>query len=273
MENQQFIQEEEIDLRKYLDVIIKRRTLILSVFFITVIIAAAVNLFMPKIYEITSTIQLASIVEPLINKDEAVEIILNKNSFSSLIKELNLKDEVEILKKNIKIDDVKGTNLLMIKIDYPDINVALQIIDAILNPLMTQDHAIFQNRMGIIEGRLKELSVATKNAELDIERTQSLIANIPSSKDISQAELSLRMIILQNTLPKYENNLTDLRNQRDALQLLVVNSKDFMVFDSPIRPKHPVAPKKKQNVIIAGIFGLMFGIFLAFFLEFWQKNN
>ena len=76
-----------------------------------------------------------------------------------------------------------------------------------------QGQKMYQERKSIIDGRLKELLGAIKNAEDDISRTQNMIMGIPSSKDISQAELSLRMIILQNTLPKYENNLTDLRNQ------------------------------------------------------------
>jgi len=273
MDNQQCLAEDEIDIRDYINVIIKRQKLILSIFLAAVVIAVIVNLRMLKIYEITSTVQLGSVKELLIKNEEARAIILNQNYLSSIINDLNLKITVEALLKDIKISDISGTNLLKIKITYPSIDTALKINDAIVNPLITQGHSMYKERTSIINERLKELFGAIRNAEEDIIRTQNLIINIPSSDKISQAEVSLRMIILQNTLPKYENNLTDLRNQRNDLQILLSSSKDFKIFEAPIRPKNPVGPKKKQNILIAGMFSLILGVFLAFVLEFWQKSK
>ncbi|MDP3042697.1 MAG: Wzz/FepE/Etk N-terminal domain-containing protein [Candidatus Omnitrophota bacterium] len=273
MENQQCIQEDEIDIREYINVIIKRKKFILAIFIVSVVTAAIVSLRMPKIYEITSTIQLGSVSELLIKNEDAKSIMLNQNSLSSIIDDLNLKIPLEGLQKGIKISDIGGTNLLKIKITYPGVDMALKINDAIVNPLVAQGQIVYKERVAIINERLKELYGAIKNAEEDITRTQNLIIGIPSSKESSQAEVYLRTIILQNILPKYENNLTDLRNQRNDLQILLVNSKEFKIFDAPIKPKNPVGPKKQQNVLIAGMLSLMFGVFLAFVLEFWQKSK
>ena len=38
-------------------------------------------------------------------------------------------------------------------------------------------------------------------------------------------------------------------------------------------PKYPIRPNKKLNILIAGVLGLFVGIFVAFFLEFWQKGK
>jgi len=38
-------------------------------------------------------------------------------------------------------------------------------------------------------------------------------------------------------------------------------------------PKYPIKPNKKLNILIAGVLGLFVGIFVAFFLEFWQKGK
>ena len=38
-------------------------------------------------------------------------------------------------------------------------------------------------------------------------------------------------------------------------------------------PKYPIKPKKKQNIAISGIAGLMLGIFLAFFTEYMQSEE
>ena len=38
-------------------------------------------------------------------------------------------------------------------------------------------------------------------------------------------------------------------------------------------PKAPIKPNKKLNIAIAGVLGLFIGIFVAFFMEFWQKGK
>ncbi|MCG2707973.1 MAG: Wzz/FepE/Etk N-terminal domain-containing protein [Candidatus Omnitrophica bacterium] len=273
MENQQCMQEDEIDIREYINVIIKRKKLILAIFLVSVVTAAIVSLRMPKIYEITSTVRLGNVNGVLIKNEEVKAIMLNQNSLLSIINDLNLKITPERLQKDIKISDIGGTNLLKMKITYPGIDTALKINDAIVNPLITQGQNIYQERLAIVNERLKELDEEIRNSEGDIVRTRALISGLPNASGVSQSDVSLMIILLQNTLPAYESNLTTLRDQRNKLKLVVIEAKDFKVFETPIKPKHPVGPKKKQNVLIAGIFGLMFGVFLAFVLEFWQKSK
>ena len=38
-------------------------------------------------------------------------------------------------------------------------------------------------------------------------------------------------------------------------------------------PEFPIGPKKRQNVMIAGVVGLLASIMLAFFIEFLEKNK
>ena len=38
-------------------------------------------------------------------------------------------------------------------------------------------------------------------------------------------------------------------------------------------PTAPIKPNRKLNILIAGVLGLFVGIFVAFFLEFWQKGK
>jgi len=273
MEVQQNTQEDEIDIKEYINVIIKRKKLILAIFLASVVITAVVSLMMPKVYEITTTMQLGKVNEPIIKNEEVKEIILNQNLLQSIINELNLKMDVERLKKAIKISDLDNTNLLKIKITYPSIDTIFKISDAIVNPLITQGQKLYQERLSLVGERLRELDMEIKDAESDISRTQALILGIPNANNISQSDVSLRIILLQNTLPNYESNLTALRNQRNGLKFSLVNAKDFKIFDAPIKPKNPVGPKKKRNIIFAGMFSLIFGVFLAFFLESWQKGK
>jgi capsular polysaccharide biosynthesis protein len=272
MGNQQNIQEDEVDLKEYLKIIIKRKKLILGVFLVSIFIAVVVSLCMPKIYEITSTIQLGSVNEPLIKNEDAKAIILNQNSLLSVINQLDLKIDVKKFKKHISIDDIKDTNLLKINIVYPGIDKALKINEAIIKPFIAQGQIIYQERLAIVNERLKELDEEIINTEKDIARTQTLISNLHSANNISQLDASLRIILLQNTLPNYESNLTALRNQKNGWKISLSNAKDFEIFDQPIGTEYPIN-HKTRNVIIVGVLSLMLGVFLSFFLEFLENNN
>ena len=265
-------QEDMIDLREYLAVMIKRKKLVLIVFLASVIIAKVVGALAPKTYEISSTIQLGSIGGPLINKAEAWEIIVNQNFLSTVIKEINIDCTVDELKKSILRADIGNTDSLRVYIMHPDKKIALKINDAILKPVIAYGQSIYRERFDIYSRRIKELDAAIENAEQDIARTQSLILSIANSRKISPAESALEITVLQNTLPEYENNLTNRRNQRNDLQLLLAASKDFKILEAPIVPEHPVNSGKVRFGLIAGIFSLLIGITLVFFMESRQKG-
>ncbi len=273
MENQQCVPEDEIDLRQYLKVIIKRKKIILTVLLASVFTATIISLLTPKTYEIASTVQLGSIDDLLIKSEEAKAIMTNQNLLLSIIDDLKLKMSVKDLQKAIKIRDIPGTSLLKIEIAYSDIDIAQKINDAIVSPLLIQGQALYQEYSAIINERLNELSMEIKNVEEDVNRTQSLIHKIPNINSMSQPDISLRIILLQNTLPSYESNLTSLRNQRNGLKLLLTKTKSFKVFDNTIRPEKSVRTEMLQNILVAGMVSLIFSIFAVFFIEYWKGIN
>ncbi len=273
MDDQQYLAEGEIDLRNYVNVLVKRKKFILGVLLVAVSSSAIISLSMPKVYEIISTVQIGSINGIVMGKNEAKGIILNQSSLLSAIKELNLKADVESLKKSIKIDDVKDSDLLMVKLTYPDINMILEINKAILNPLITEGQRIYEKRISLVQERLKELDVEIANVEKDIVEAQNLISASPNSGKTSQSDTALQVLVLQNTIPDYEGNLTAIKNQRNRLKFSLAEAKECMIFDAPIKPERPIGPKKRQFVINFGIIGLTLGVFLALFMEFWQERQ
>jgi capsular polysaccharide biosynthesis protein len=271
MEGQRDMHEDEIDLREYMGVIMKRKKLVISICLVSVIAAAILSFRMPKVYEITSTVQLGKLDTLLISAQDAKAIMMNKNSLSSIVEGLKLGMTAEGLQKNIRIEDVDGTNLLKVTVSYPGVAMAFKINDAIVSPLMAQGRSLYQQRLGIIVERLKELDEEIAGTSEDIAKIQALIQGLPNTGSTPPLDISLRMILLQSTLPGYDRNLTFLRNQRNELKLMLDNAKVFMIFDAPVVPKNPVGSRMKQHIFMAGMFSLMFGVFLVFFLEYWHR--
>jgi len=273
MSNQNYITEDEIDLHDCIRVILKRWKIILTVFFVAVITTAIASFLMPQIYEATYKVQIGRIDELLMKKEEAKEMLLSPSLLALIIKEFKLDIKIEELRKKVKIEDIKDTDLLEINVQYHDADMAVKINEAIINSFISQGQAIYQERISLINERLKELDTEIRNTQEDIRRTQSLITELLGTTSISQPEISLRIILLQNTLPNYESRLYALKNQRSTLKTLLVKARDFKIFEAALKPEYPIKPKKRQNVTIAGILGLISGIFLAFFMEFLEKNK
>lgn len=267
MENPQYNQEDELDLREYINVIIKRKKLILGVFIFSVIVSVIMGLLLPKTYKITSLLQLGNVRGLLINKVEAKEIILNRDNLLSVVKELGLNEGPEKLGERIKLSDISEANLLSIEMLSSDIDIDLRIHNLIIGPFLKQGSDLYKEQIALIQNRLKELDEEISNSLADISRTQALISSLSVGRGVSQQDISLRIILFQNSLPAYRMNLQSLRNERSELQQVIMNAKEFKVFSHPFKLESPVAPKKKQMFILSGFIGLFLGVFLVFIME------
>ena len=106
-----------------------------------------------------------------------------------------------------------------------------------------------------------------------MQNLRKIIRTFSLSRESDEATSRPRIIFLQETLSNYTNQITSLTSKKDSLNLIRINAKEFKVIDAPLKPKSPVRPNKRKIVIVVGIIGLMLGILLAFFMEYWEKSN
>ena len=136
MENQQYIQEDEIDLRSYINVIIKRKNLVLAVFLVSVTIAVIAGFFIPKRYEISMIIEppVMTVTNARVQNLDSVENIVAKiqqGAFDKkIIEELNIKNTA----LGFKVYQPKDTSLIKISLFEETKKTDLGIV--ILNKLI-----------------------------------------------------------------------------------------------------------------------------------------
>ena len=88
-----------------------------------------------------------------------------------------------------------------------------------------------------------------------------------NEKNVRLTELTRQMDIATNAYKTLASKIEEARIAK-AIELGEVK-----VVSIAFEPQYPVLPKKKRIVAIAGVASLMLGVFMAFFLEFWQKNQ
>jgi len=264
---------DEIDLRDYINVIIKRKKLILAVFIASVVIGAIIAILSPKVYEVSADMQLGSINNLLITKEEAREAILSDDLLTPVIKETGIKRDLELFKKVIKIEDIKNTNLVGIKIRYHNADMALTILKKIATEFIAQFQPLYEKNEFLVKERLSELDSEIIETNKSIEIKQVHLKELADSINHSNVETNFKAFLMQNYIPTYQQHLFSLRNEKKILNAVLVNSKNFQLLNLSPKPKYPIAPNKKLNVFLAAAIGLILGVFLAFFLEYWRSYN
>lgn len=113
----------------------------------------------------------------------------------------------------------------------------------------------------------KELEIITKKideTQEEIELIQSELAEKKHQLNLVQRNVDIAQATYDAFLKKYEET-------RVAEITEMGESTINIVSQAPI-PIKPVAPRKMLNVAIAGVLGMMVGVFIVFFRDYWEKS-
>ena len=171
--------EDEINLRDYIEVVVKRRKLIIGIFLVAVIVAAIASLLLPKVYQASASIMLMPstvrvavspsrhLLDPettkiggyieskltisipthktLLKSNAVLERVMNKvKSESRLDEDLPLEE----LSRKSEVKDTKETNILQLAVKDKDPSLAKDIVN-----LWADEYA--QYSLGLITGEVK----------------------------------------------------------------------------------------------------------------------
>ncbi len=173
------IYEDEINLRDYIEVVVKRRKLIIGIFLVAVIVAAIASLLLPKVYQASASIMLMPstvrvavspsrhLLDPettkiggyieskliisipthktLLKCDAVLERVMNKlKSESRLDEDLTLEE----LSRKSEVEDTEETNILQLAVKDKDPSLAKDIVN-----LWADEYV--QYSLGLITGEVK----------------------------------------------------------------------------------------------------------------------
>ena len=278
------IQEEEIDLREYINVLLKRKGIIILIFLIAVIAAAIISYFiLTPIYQSSVSFQVNTELTkqpyyyPASSTNPYISDILILLTSDSILREaaerINLSYDFTKIKEKVEATNIKDTNIITLTVEDGNPKLARDFADSIIGIFMKKNQFIYDEKRKIAEENLKiyeeQLDDIEKNI-IEIEKTKLKIVN---SKDMPDVEKHFQTSLLLNSIVTERNTRNFLISKISSIKEDLMNYKGFKIIDSASEPTTPIKPNKKLNIIIAGVLGLFIGIFVAFFLEFWQKGK
>jgi capsular polysaccharide biosynthesis protein len=271
------IQEEEIDLREYINVLLKRKNVIILIFLIAVITAAIVSysIISPSpIYKSSVTFSMAQVNDQaIININESLEIMKSTVLLNKVINRMDLEIDNGQLKPQIEVKNIKGTNFIEISVLDNSPEKAKNLAENITEVFIDQNQGKYLEKRKLVEDRLKALEEQIVELEKNIEEINKAKEKIAASKELSVGERQFQISLLLNSLVAERKLYNDLSNRANSLEASLKDCEDFKIINYTQLTITPPETNKKLNIAIAGVLGLFIGIFVAFFLEFWQKGK
>lgn len=308
----EFSKEDEINLLEYWQVIWKRRKLVGWIVMGITILTVVVSLFMTNIYgasaviipvELKSTPGGGGTAAALMQQMGGLAGIGLPDSASSA--EIMLLLKSNILREKI----ITEYNLLPVlfstqwdeeKKAWKKVGFPLTLISKLITAVKPADKKIVKKEAGIpdiwdglralddlvkINNNMKEKSI-TISAEFDDPIIAANLVNyfLAALNDHMSSEAKrvaainkkyLEEQLLQTTDPFIKQKIYSMIAQQLETSMMaeVKENFSFKVIDPPKVPDLKIKPKRVQMVMIAFIMALFMGVFVAFFLEYLEKQN
>lgn len=266
--------EPEIELIDYLNVIWKRKGLIVGGTVLAAAAALVVSVSMPKTYEVHRTLKIGHLPgefqkgtfiegRPIEKREAVIGHLKDQKLLRRVIEELQLDLTPKEIADGLSID--RRTNPhVRYTVQAHDPQLATRIADWVAGHIIGAHRQILDRWVRIARDYEIGLSARVRSLEAENRRMKEVMGGIIRTPDVNAATLAL----LQANIGERERSLGDLRRELKQARLSRLGYENTSVIAADAPPEYPVKPKVKLNVALAGTLGVMLFTFLAFFLEY-----
>jgi capsular exopolysaccharide synthesis family protein len=283
---------DELHLKDYLDVLARRREIVILFFVMTVLVVTIGSFMMKPVYRATATILVDPESPNVLTTTGAVEL-QSQNYYSyreyyqsqtelltsyALAKKVfdefglgkdesyaRAKEPVKKFLKTIKVEPVRDTRLLRLNVDNNDPALAAKIANRIA------ELYVLRNLYYISKNELMNLM---KNEYLKLEAKMSEYEKVFKAGHPEMVKLKKEMAEMTDRIDQEKRSVYNFdnieeymgRGSRHALAGFKANN--ISIQDVAEVPVKPIKPKKLLNIVLAVVFGLFGGVALAFFFEY-----
>ena len=231
-------------------------------------------------------------------KKKQIEIQQKEIEANSLELEKNrLKKEIETTQNKLKISEERVKNIMeeMKEVKNRIDEISEQQKKALAQArekgegeaisLLLYSNEIQQNLRyyNTLDEKLSNEKIVQENLKYKIKDTEELIRKIDNNiKQIKLQKENIELEInnMKTEIKKLENDISKIKNEIETLKSRITlledekNRIDYArLIKDPTPSLYPVSPRKKLIVAIAGVLGLMGFTFLAFFIDYIERNR
>lgn len=158
------------------------------------------------------------------------------------------------------LHDATGKNsndLFGVRVEAEEVNAAYILLSNIMTNLKVELVKLNAQKNNLN----KEISVLQK----ELESLQGDLA-VRQHEDIIMRE---KVKFAQDTYNAFLEKYEETRIASSS----AIGESTIIIVSPAVEPLQPIAPNRKLNIAIAAVLGLMLGVFIAFFREYWQASD
>ncbi|NLO89849.1 MAG: hypothetical protein GX088_05955 [Clostridia bacterium] len=278
--------EEEISLRELLEVLLKRKWLILGITAAAVAAAAIISFFvLSEVYQTQAVMKrnpalTIQVPEDIPQGEGERFIILEQRKYRDLT--VRQKVPMEVIQEAVKDSKfltmvaeesgLKGDPFSLqgkIKIESGENNAANTF-------KITAMGSTPKEVKTIADGAAKALPrYLADSAYRELEKTQQSIKESLEKIDraASNAETGQESSTRSEVLKGIRTGLINKYEEIEIIKSIAENEYPVSLVIPASQPTEPIKPKKMLNIAVAAVLGLMVGVFAAFFWEYWTVTS
>jgi uncharacterized protein involved in exopolysaccharide biosynthesis len=265
------MEEKEVDLRDYINMVKKRWKIILIIFLVSTITSGVVSFLLPKTYQASSLIRIGKMRDTLLEEPSTtMEIFKTRSVLEKVAEGLGgpvTEEKLGELASRIKMRE--KSELLEIKGRGETPEEAMRLVNGVTAVLLQRHEQIFERAKVILEEYLASGKERLKEMEREIDMLQKKIEEVGVVNSEAEATVARGyMESLERSRDRYELLQVELREKKMEESYGTVSTELII---PPAIPEKPIGPKKKLNVLIAGILGLFVGFVSAAIVEYFEK--
>ncbi len=264
------VYEDEINLRDLIGVLWNWRKLILAIFLVSLLIGAVYSFAATPVYQVQAKVSLGNYLDktasrPLVSPEEAKEILSGSGFLEEALNGVPSKVQ------GLQVTPVTGTNIIKISCETNNPKQGEVLLNKITGCFTDQVSVEFEQQQNLMKSELKRIEADITEVNDNIKLNRELLSSFAKAEPPSAVEVQQEARLL-DTLVSFSNQREVLMQKKLELEQKLKSNQGVQIIEKPAASSSPVRPRKKLNIALAGVIGLMIGIFAAFTVDYFKRN-
>ena len=255
--------DDEIDLRDLILVLWNYRKLVLGIFLASLLIGAVISFAMTPIYQVKAKISLGNYAvdqednEPQMTPETAREILLSSD----------FQEEAwgsGINAGALDITPVENTNILQFTLETSEPQRGVVLLNKLIAQFEEKTKEQYERSIELLNKDLQNTDGELQEINKSIAHTREILENTSASQ--------LQQAGLLDTLSRFLEQRDKLSERKLKTEQKLNSIEGMEVLERPEAASSPMRPNKKLNIVVAGMLGLMVGVFMAFIVDYFRRK-
>lgn len=264
--------EQEVELRDYINVLVRRKKLIIGITLVAVLFSGILSYFvLPPVYKGSAVVlppQIGGNFLAGFTPSEVQSIIKD----SSFLTKIQGKTGIPYsnLANGISVSVSQGASFVKVEFEHTNKGTIQTFFNTLIELLNETSSSYYEKNFSFLKTKIEDYENRVKILDEEEKRILNEIESLNKSGD---KNYEIGLLVLENIYNSIVNNKISTGSELKNLKYQIDNTHPFVYLSLPSIPGVPVKPNKTLNLAIAGVAALFFSILLAFFLEYWYRTK